>query len=455
MARVRIKCNPQLNTAVHLSGPADHYVLIGRIRDSPRKHPVKFDADANFVVLEVGKRGSGKSFCMGAALEAFATEQESCSIANHGDDRRGVLLLDPLDTHWTAIYPIQDGVSDDMREQYRLLSRWPEIQVDPVRINVFMPAGREQPEDPDEFKPFQLPVTDLTADDLAMLYGANVISDPAGMLLFELHDKVTRLGYHLDGVGVPPKAVFGLQDLVACLDDDEINDPARGYTTQTIRAVGQRLRTWLTDPLFQSDVGTPVSDLVRAGQLSVLCLNRVSDDVRSVVAGVLVRKIKAARTRASQAARRQAFDPNAGEFPDAQMPRTIIAIDEAQMILPPSGGGPARKAIESYILEGRNFGLSIWLATQRPRGAVSQQAVSQVDTLIAHRLSSADDLKAVKEMIQSAMPSTTKVNDNEVDFDELIRSLDVGLAVVSSETAPRTFVMEGRPRVVAHGGKAF
>ena len=55
------------------------------------------------------------------------------------------------------------------------------------------------------------------------------------------------------------------------------------------------------------------------------------------------------------------------------------------------------------------------------------------------------------------MPETIKVNDRVADLQELIRSLDVGMALVSCDTTNvgRAFVIEMRPRVVAHGGKAF
>lgn len=453
MATVRIQCDPELTSRVRIGGEGKHHVLLGKIRDSRRNnHEVVFDADNNFVVLEVGKRGSGKSFGMGAALEAFATVEDSCSLAEHGPERRGVLLLDPLDIHWTAIYPVEDGVSPHMREQFKLLKRWPEIAVDRINVNVYMPAGREMPEDPAEFKPFQLPVSELTPEDWGQLYGANIFSDPAGMLLLELYEKVTRLGYDIGHQHHAPKATYGIVDLIACLDDDEIK---ANFSSQTVRAVRQRLKTWHGDQLFQSNVGTPVTELVKAGELSILCLNRLSEDLRSVITGVLVRKIKAARTRGSQLERRRAFDASLSSEALVEMPRTILAIDEAQMIIPASGGGPARKAIDSYILEGRNFGLSIWMATQIPRGAVSPKAVKQVDSLIVHRLSNADDISAVKDLIQSGLPQKIKVNDQEVDLPDLIRSLEIGTAFVSSDTVPRAFVMDVRPRVVAHGGKAF
>lgn len=453
MARIRVECEPRIAYDPIVGGQGDWYIHLGEIVDSGRRRPVRFDSDGNFVVLEVGKRGSGKSFGLGSAMEAFATAADECSIAKHGPGRRGILLLDPLDVHWTAIYPVRQDGSIHMKEQFKLLERWPDVRIDPINVDVYMPAGRGRPEDPDVFQTYQLPVCELSPEDFALLYGAHLVSDPAGMLIGEIHDKVTRLGYTVGTVDITPKTAFGLQDFIDCLQDVEV---LINYPPQTLRAVRQRLLAWLRDPLFQQPSGTPITQLVRPGRMSILCLNRLSEDMRSVVTAVIVRRIKAERSRASNLERDRAFNP-VPRGGTVGMPRTILAIDEAQMILPASGGGHARSAIESYVLEGRNFGLSIWMATQRPRGAISEKAKSQIDTLIVHKLSTAEDLEAISSLLQSAEPSTIKVNDSVTNFAELTRSLDVGMAVVSSGSGnvKRAFVVEMRPRVVAHGGKAF
>jgi len=451
---VKIDCEPKLHQNVAVGGNATCNILLGRTVDSGRKRNVYFDADHNFVVLEVGKRGSGKSFGLGAALEAFATDRDSCTIATHGTPRRAVLLLDPLDIHWTAIYPLRESGSAHIKEQYKLLKSWPDMEVESLRVKVFVPAGREIPEDPKEFRSYYLPISFLWPEDFVVLYGANLHNDPPGMLITELYDKVTRIGYSHASRTILPKGEFGLADFINCTDDPEIQN---NYSSQTIRAVRQRLIAWQRDPLFQKTTGTPVTELVTPGELSILCLNRLSEDVRSVLAGVIVRRIKAERSRTSQIERRQAFDPVPPQISHDPMPRTILAIDEAQMILPASGGGLARQAIESFILEGRNFGLSIWMATQRPKGAISERAISQLDTLIAHRVSNSEDINAVSNLLQAAVPGKIKINDQDADVPSLLRSLDVGMALVSSDggNAQRTFVMEMRPRVAAHGGKAF
>jgi hypothetical protein len=453
MARVRVECEPRIAWDPVVGGQGDRYIHLGAIVDSGRRRTVRFDGDANFVVLEVGKRGSGKSFGLGSVMEAFATASDECSIARHGPGRRGVLLLDPLDVHWTAIYPLRPNGSIHMQEQHRLLERWPEVRIDPINVDVYMPAGRGRPEDPQEFREYYLPVCDLKPEDFALLYGTNLVSDPAGMLIGEMYDKITRLGYTIGKDDVPAKMSFGLQDFVECLQDVEI---LNNYLSQTLRAVRQRFLAWLRDPLFRQPAGTAISQLVRPGRMSIMCLNRLSEDMRSVLTAVVVRRLKTERSRASNLERDRAFNPNPRDG-EVGMPRTILAIDEAQMILPASGGGHARSAIESYVLEGRNFGLSIWMATQRPRGAISDRAKSQIDTLIVHKLSTAEDLDAVAGLLQSAQPSTIKVNDALVDMAELTRSLDVGMAIVSSGSGNvnRAFVAEMRPRVLAHGGKAF
>ena len=65
---------PRVAGAVHLgSNKRESTILAGRMSEKGNRDPIYFDASENFVVLEVGKRGSGKSYGMGAMLEGFAT----------------------------------------------------------------------------------------------------------------------------------------------------------------------------------------------------------------------------------------------------------------------------------------------------------------------------------------------------------------------------------------------
>src|SRR5262249_1596326 len=107
---------PRVNGKVTLgSGRKDSVILAGRMAEKPNSEPLYFDGSDNFVVFEVGKRGSGKSYGMGSMLEAFATADGS-KISNHRD-RRAVILLDPLDIHWTACLPLSADGPDGLRRQ--------------------------------------------------------------------------------------------------------------------------------------------------------------------------------------------------------------------------------------------------------------------------------------------------------------------------------------------------
>jgi DNA helicase HerA-like ATPase len=138
-------------------------------------------------------------------------------------------------------------------------------------------------------------------------------------------------------------------------------------------------------------------------------------------------------------------------------PRTILAIDEAQILLPQREASSIRKELDAFVLEGRNYGLSLWMATQRPKGAVSSAASSQIDTFLVHRLSVQEDIDAVVGLLQNAAPTKMRLNGRPLDLAEAIRQLDVGQAVFSSavSSAPRLVIGTIRPRVVAHGGEGF
>ena len=112
------------------SNKGDAVILAGRMAERGNTDPIYFDGSDNFVVLDVGKRGSGKSYGMGAILEGFATDANS-RIAHHGE-RRAVVLLDPLDVHWPALIPLSADGPAALRRQHRLLERWEGVEVETV-----------------------------------------------------------------------------------------------------------------------------------------------------------------------------------------------------------------------------------------------------------------------------------------------------------------------------------
>jgi hypothetical protein len=432
-------------------------VLAGRLAERTNSENIYFDGSDNFVVFEVGKRGSGKSYGMGSLLEGFATVEAS-NISTH-KERRAVILLDPLDIHWTALQPLRPEGPEGLRRQHEVVAKWPGLDVEPIRVRAFVPAGYEWPQiDHPELREYRIPVSSLTAADWALLLRADLVTEPRGRLVDEAHRKVTEIGW----AGAGPNANYSIDDLVACIENDP--DISAFYATETSRSVVQPLRSLARMPLFADREGTPMTDLAQAGVLSILCLGRLPEDLRTVLATVLVRKLRQDRMIASQIKRRLALSTDSEDVRAAlgaelsrHVPRTILAIDEAQILMPARGYTMARQALDAYVLEGRNYGLSLWLATQRPKGAISDAAASQIDTFIVHRLSVSEDIAAVCGLLQNAQPDKVRAGGREIELPELIRSLDVGQAIFSSSNtnASRLVVANVRPRMVAHGGEAF
>jgi len=128
-----------------------------------------------------------------------------------------------------------------------------------------------------------------------------------------------------------------------------------------------------------------------------------------------------------------------------------VVIDEAQNALPSERRTTATDMLIKFVREGRNYGLSFMVATQQPT-ALDQRILSQVDTLIAHRLTVQTDIDYVRRNLKSNLPEEVVYANSKLSFDELMRSLDVGQALVSNTEAERSFIVDVRPRVSVHGG---
>ena len=142
------------------------------------------------------------------------------------------------------------------------------------------------------------------------------------------------------------------------------------------------------------------------------------------------------------------------------IPRSILAIDEAQELLGDEGG-EARQALEAFCLLGRNYGLSLLLATQRPTtSAISAKVRSQADIYIIHRLLTQDDINIVKQNLLAVYPEDISLSGRTLDFTSLLRNLGKGQAVVSASSArdgdlrfDRIAIVNVRPRITVHGGE--
>jgi len=442
----------------------DLSAYVGKLSEDGPARTVHFGGSKEFVTLIVGKRGSGKSHTLGVILEGLATRADSTSISNH-KDRRAVLLLDPMGNFWTTAHNVSKSGTAKVKAQFASLDGWA-CGPEEIEVAVFLPAGYRTPNDPSLIRDFHVRVCDLDAADLADLLGVNLMKDAQGAALDEAYAAVTEDGWNDNRGHHKPKADYSLADLIAYLDHLKTSQGGGDHAVVTLRALVRSLRRLARSPVF-SGSGTPMTDLLTRGRLGILMLpHRVGNDLRRVITRLLIRRILREREEASQIRQRidiEVLDPAEKSRLEAELtdrpPRSILAIDEAQELLG-DAGGEARSALEDFCLLGRNYGLSLLMATQRPTtGAISAKVRSQVDLYIIHRLLTQDDIDICQGNLLAAMPEEVRAGDRNLSFPDLVRSLDPGQAILvpsyatAKDLIGRILVSRVRPRVTVHGGE--
>ena len=431
------------------------WVYLGRLAEAGPLTDVRFDTEGAHVVALFGKRGSGKSYTLGTLLEGLCTKECATSIAENPREN-AVLLFDTLGIfQWADIILQKNSCQDIVREQFMLRRGW-DIRPEPLDVCVWIPKGARTSTTPVGQQEFSINCSDFSAADWGYLLGLDIYQDRMGQLLNDCYIKVTKEGWVDDHRRHPAREAYSLDDLITCVQSDmEIKE---AYHGETRRAVLQQLQTYRRNPLFE-DQGTSLYDFLRPGRMSVIVMNKMSDELRLLVVSTFLRRLIAARVATSETEKHLRILE--GILPDSRqewqnslreaVPPTWVAIDEAQNILPAERRTSATDVLIKYVREGRNYGLSFVVATQQPT-SIDQRILAQVDTIIAHKLTVQGDIEYVRRNIKSNLPEEARFGNSILSFDELLRSLDVGQALVSNTETERAFLIEVRPRISVHGG---
>jgi len=436
-------------------GRQDETIYLGRLAELGPSKKVYFDVSGEHVVAIVGKRGSGKSFTLGSIIESLCTRKPTTSVSKISG-KRAILLFDTLNIYWTTIFKLSpESPSDALRDQSRTLKGW-DINPEDLEVQVWVPAGHRTPGMPESFSDFRLNTADFTAADWGALLSLDILQDRMGQLLNDAYQKVREDGWAGASGRHDPKTIYSISDMLDCVRND--NEISQSYAPETVRAVVQQLTYWNRNQVF-SELGTGLTDLLAPGKLSVLLTGSLSEELRAVLVAVLVRRIMRARSEASFDKKRAKIDPTLsaeeqraieGRLKES-VPPTWVGVDEAQNVVPSGRGATCLSALIRLVKEGRNFGLSFIFTTQQP-SAIESQIMSQVDTLIVHKLAVQGDIEQVRRNLKSSEPSEVRHGSTDLPLSGLLRSLDMGQAIVSSTDVERYFIIDVRPRVSAHGG---
>jgi len=434
-------------------------LLVGHLAESGPRRNLWLDITGEQVVAVLGKRGSGKSYTLGAIIEGLAAGLGDSPIASLTTPR-SALVLDIMDIFWTSQIALASEGPPELVKQYEIMQR-AGLNPQPLDIEVWLPSGFENSDiDPPGIHLLEIRASDLEIDDWGSLFEVDIFGEPRGMLIADVITHVAVTGYiGASGAQVVPNPNFDFNDLLTCLDDDV--DIGANYRPDTIRSIRQRMTTYAALPLF-AGAGTRLSDLLRPFQATVLMLARVPDALKKVLVAALTRRILRERRDASLAQKRIDLDSRLDEqqrdqlreLINSKVPRTWLLMDEAHVLAGVDEPSVAREALVKYAKEGRNYGLSLALATQQP-SALDPRLMSQVETAIVHQLTDPRDAGVAKNAMRSPLPSSVSVDGENSEVTALLRRLGQGVATFSCGNAPslqRLCVAAIRPRISAHGG---
>ncbi|MCK5026562.1 MAG: DUF87 domain-containing protein, partial [Nanoarchaeota archaeon] len=220
--------------AVHIG---KHYVKMGQV--TSLSNDVYMDVTRSHVVFICGKRGSGKSYSMGAIAEGIADLPEEIN------QNISVIMLDTMGIYWTMKYPNE--------KDKELLAQWG-MKGKGLDVQIFTPYGYydqlKKKGVPTDF-PFSIQPSELTPSDWCLTFGIDINSAQGVFIDRIIHELMESIGN------------FSIEDIIKAIEKDaKVDQVTRdGAINRFLTAMG-----W---GLFRKE-GTKIEDLVKGGQITVL-----------------------------------------------------------------------------------------------------------------------------------------------------------------------------------------
>lgn len=399
------------------------YVQMGQT--TSLSNPVYMDVAGAHIVFIVGKRGSGKSYSVGAIAEGLS------DLPLEIKQNLSIILLDTMGIYWTMKYPNYQDTE--------IVRSWG-FEAKPLDVKIYTPSGffRTYKEEgiPTDF-PFSLRPRDVDAADWCLAFAISPNS-AAGVL-------ITKTVQALNAI----RESYSMNVLIEAVKNDRESD-----TTVKSIVINQFEKAKGWGVFFEQ--GTSLHDLVAGGQVTVLDLSPYAVmtggwDIKGLVVGLICRTLFNQRMLARKAEEFRTVDAAMHYFSKdteekLEDPLVWVALDEAHELLPREGKTAATDALITILREGRQPGISLILASQQP-GKIHTDVMTQADTVIAHRLTARMDVEALGQLMQSYMRQGL---DQELDILPKVK----GAAVVFDDANERLFPIQMRPRFTWHGGSS-
>lgn len=373
--------------------------------------PVFLDITRPHMVFICGKRGYGKSYSIGVFLEEIAALDDA--IKKH----LSVVVLDTLGIFWSMQFPSKDDLER--------IQRWGRKPTGfSIRLLVPLHETETYSKKDIHVQRFSLCIAELSPLHWCQLFDVK-LTDPVGVAITQAILALQSSKDH-----------FSMKEIVSFIKQDVQTDAVVKSAVENFFLMAD---SW---HVFDKD-GLSITEIVQPGIVTVLDLSVLpSLLLKDVVVAVLSQRIYEERVRS-----RKTFEQKKMGFQveEGGIPLVWLAVDEAQVFLPSEKKTLSKAVlIEEWMRQGRQPGLSLLLATQRP-SAVEPEVLSHCDLFLCHRLTAQEDIDALSRIRPVYMHG---------DIQESLKKIgsEKGVALLVDDTSESVHVVQLRPRVSWHGG---
>lgn len=381
--------------------------------------------DGDFTVCDITVPGlhnfAANDIIVHNSYSAGVVAEELTLLPKEIKENLAVLMIDTMGIYWSMKRP-----NEKERER---LEKWG-LEPKAMEMKFFIPKGyvEEYKEAGIEYDhPFTLPCGEMSASDWIITFGFKPMDDHGILIERAVKSVAKRFG-----------SAYSIDDIIKEVTSDQKGD------RRVKDAVTSRFEAAKEWGIFEKSA-TPIETFFSPGAISVIDISHYARSgagwsVRSMVIGLFAKKIFQARLMARKS---EELEVITGERKKS-LPMVWVIIDEAHQFLPSEGVTAASDGLHTLIKEGREPGISLLLITQIPN-KLHPDALAQSDMVIAHRLTSEGDMKALQGIMQTYM-----LDDIMTKINELPR--DKGTAIILDDNSERLYTMQIRPRMSWHAG---
>jgi len=332
-------------------------------------------------IAVIAKSGAGKSYATGVLIEELA------------DLKFPMLIIDPHGEYSSLAYENKFERDMEQFQTYEIKPKSYKDQIKQFAINTKVNPEAEQ---------LRLPIP-TAPHEFVQIFPIK-LSNAQKSLLYSILNQIRQ-----------EKAKFDFEDLIAYANFTE-----SGAKWGLISAIESLLATGLF-----SISPTPVNELIKPGQITIINLKGASPELQEIAVAVLCLRLFESRK----------LD---------RIPPFFLILEEAHNFAPERGFGETRSSriLRTIASEGRKFGLGLCVISQRP-ARLDKNILSQCTSQLILQVTNPNDLRAIASSFEGL----------DAESEREIASLPVGKALLIGGADYPTFV-DIRVRKSAHGGRA-